>query len=379
MEEVRDLKLELVQVLFRHGARTCNKSEATIPMPQHIDKALHDKYDYGQLTNVGKAQAHKLGCLLRERYGKFLGDSYHPRDVHAYSSDFDRTKASLQLVLAGLYPPSSEEKWNSDLDWMPIPFHSTPQDMDHLLLTFKRSRYQKLLQDAMNSPTGQEKLTKMHELHDFFMEKGIDKVKEYGFIAGLGIHNVLSAHKSSKCVLPVWYTEELFTVLRERVVDLLDLMSLTAEMRRLIAGSLIRKFRENMDIEGKFDNPRKIYLFSGHELNLAAFTRAHGISDEFKYPDYSSAVILEKWRDPQGKIFVRMLGRTGPYEKFLPLKLGDSGDFCPIDEYLKMTDNLIPADEELLEIINDRGQDLLSAVQSDYVFRSKTPVIDTFA
>ena len=69
--------------------------------------------------------------MLRQRYGDFLGD-YRPEDVYAISSDYDRTKMSLQLVLAALYPPSDELTWNDDLDWMPVPTHFLPRELDVL-------------------------------------------------------------------------------------------------------------------------------------------------------------------------------------------------------------------------------------------------------
>jgi hypothetical protein len=42
---------------------------------------------------------------------------------------------SLQLVLAGLYPPSRTSlEWNKDLNWQPIPFSYEDLDKDSLLL-----------------------------------------------------------------------------------------------------------------------------------------------------------------------------------------------------------------------------------------------------
>lgn len=43
--------------------------------------------------------------------------------VDAWSTDYNRTKASLELVLAGLWPPSSSQIWNALLPWQPIPYN----------------------------------------------------------------------------------------------------------------------------------------------------------------------------------------------------------------------------------------------------------------
>lgn len=58
---------------------------------------------------------------MRDRYKNFLGDMYLPKIVVGHSSDYDRTKMSLQLVLAGLFPPNDRQRWNDNIAWQPIP------------------------------------------------------------------------------------------------------------------------------------------------------------------------------------------------------------------------------------------------------------------
>lgn len=40
---------------------------------------------------------------------------------------------SAETNLAGLYPPVGEQVWNADLDWQPIPVHTTPNEKDYRL------------------------------------------------------------------------------------------------------------------------------------------------------------------------------------------------------------------------------------------------------
>lgn len=70
---------------------------------------------------------YKLGQVLRKRYKNFLGDLYLPKLVIGRSSDYDRTKMSLQLVLASLFPPINvRQRWNPALNWQPIPTTYVP-------------------------------------------------------------------------------------------------------------------------------------------------------------------------------------------------------------------------------------------------------------
>lgn len=71
---------------------------------------------------------------MREKYNEFLGPIYYPDNVYAQSTDYVRTKMTLQLVLAGMYPPSELQRWNSHLDWQPIPTVYVPERDDKLLL-----------------------------------------------------------------------------------------------------------------------------------------------------------------------------------------------------------------------------------------------------
>jgi hypothetical protein len=74
---------------------------------------------------------YNLGKFLRERYGKFLGPHYTPDEYYAQSTDSDRTKASVQTINAGLWPPEVKQKWGP-IEWQPIPVHSEPLSQDHV-------------------------------------------------------------------------------------------------------------------------------------------------------------------------------------------------------------------------------------------------------
>ncbi len=49
---------------------------------------------------------------------------------------------SAQANLAGLFPPSPEEKWNDEIVWQPIPVHTVPWTLDHVMGARPCPRYE---------------------------------------------------------------------------------------------------------------------------------------------------------------------------------------------------------------------------------------------
>lgn len=51
--------------------------------------------------------------------------------IRAQSSESPRTMMSLQMVLAGLFPPENTPlEWNLMLNWQPIPIFMEPEETD---------------------------------------------------------------------------------------------------------------------------------------------------------------------------------------------------------------------------------------------------------
>lgn len=68
----------------------------------------------------GKRNCYELGRALRTRYAEFLNASYHYSLIEGKSTHFGRSKESLQVVLAGLFPPTKELTWFEGINWLPI-------------------------------------------------------------------------------------------------------------------------------------------------------------------------------------------------------------------------------------------------------------------
>ena len=81
------------------------------------------RFHYNFSVQFGKKQLFILGSNLRKRYEHFLvphSDSVNA-DVKAVTTDVVRCYQSAGFLLAGLYPPSLEQRWSEELNWQPVP------------------------------------------------------------------------------------------------------------------------------------------------------------------------------------------------------------------------------------------------------------------
>lgn len=115
--------------MFRHGARTPVKS---YPKDIYHEDSWSKFGGYGQLTQTGMRQHFAYGQFLKDRYSQFLNKTYDRRRVQIRSTDYDRTLMSAYSLLAGLFEPFDYQKWNNDLNWQPIPVHTTELKNDKI-------------------------------------------------------------------------------------------------------------------------------------------------------------------------------------------------------------------------------------------------------
>lgn len=88
------------------------------------------------LLQEGKIRSYEIGTTLRERYGEFLGPDFNIKLIEGRSSDFNRTKNTLQLVFAGLFPLTTEEEFVPGLKWQPIPYNYVDRSRDKVTSIF---------------------------------------------------------------------------------------------------------------------------------------------------------------------------------------------------------------------------------------------------
>lgn len=105
--------------------------------------------------------------------------------------------------------------------------------------------------------------------------------------------------------MPDWYTEDVEKTCSEIYAHILRSMAASPELQRINGGPIIKTFLENMNVDGAAVNPRRIYLYSGHDYNLFTLKVILGL-DEPDFFDTGSGLIFEKWRDAEDRLYVRV-------------------------------------------------------------------------
>ncbi|XP_063903011.1 venom acid phosphatase Acph-1-like [Zophobas morio] len=334
-----DSTLQLVHVLFRHGDRTTD-TLTLYPNDPHINETYYP-YGLGELTLKGKQREFRLGKLLRTRYDKFLGEIYTPDIVEAWSSDRNRTKMSLQLVLAGLFPPSKEQMWETDLNWQPIPFHTNPLTQDMLFFGILCPSYTQYTSEYENSTKIQRQLQQHSEDFKYISEKSGLNAKSYQDMFLL--YSCLTTEQEYGLILPEWTKNVYPQPLQDLTIKGYQAETATTEMRRITSGTLLKKIVDN--IEAKVDNQmplknRKIYLYSGHEFNIAHLLHTLEVFEPH-IPPYGSYILFElhKIDNVTGfKIYYQDYSSVQP--KLLKLPACD--EFCPLKKFVSYVEEYFP-------------------------------------
>ena len=106
--------------------------------------------------------------------------------------------------------------------------------------------------------------------------------------------------------LPNWCSEEDYQKLTDIMDIFYDAMTHTDLARRVLAGPVAEAFVKHINGSETSENKKKIYLYAGHDANLAAFARAFNFTNIPDIPAFGSAIIVEKWKGPTNVANIRV-------------------------------------------------------------------------
>lgn len=109
---------------FRHGARTPWKN-----LSKNYTDILGQQWPgFGELTQIGIIQLYLLGVHTKSKYKDFISSSYDPKEVLVYSTNVNRSIASAQVHIAGMFSQLNETSASAS------PLLSSPATMKDKLI-----------------------------------------------------------------------------------------------------------------------------------------------------------------------------------------------------------------------------------------------------
>ncbi|XP_021162945.2 lysophosphatidic acid phosphatase type 6 isoform X1 [Fundulus heteroclitus] len=350
-------ELKLVQVLFRHGARTPLKSIPDVIEAQWVPTLLeappHTHIDYvvtdleggprppapvedsyrtkilsggtfpGQLTTVGMQQLYELGERLRKRYVEetpFLSPTFVPTEVYVRSTNIVRTIESARCLIAGLFQQKQKDV---------VSILTTEAESEILYPNYHGCQLLKLLV----GPRWAELSTLpgvAADLQSILSALGIAAHQHVDFIL---IRDDMVARETHGLPVPPALSSWRDTV-EERAVDMICHLYEPGkrEALQLSVGALLHMLLDNM--EKKLEdssaeaNSRKLFLYSAHDTTLIPCLMALEIFD-MKWPPYAADVTLELHQNRRtGDAFVKV--SYAGQDQLIP---GCSGVYCPLQEF----------------------------------------------
>lgn len=262
--------LEQVQVFFRHGERIPT-SILTFPSEKISTKKLTDlQLQPGEMTLNGMRQEYALGKRFREIYGQFVGPMYRSLEIRVNSGSDNRTIASAQLAMASFLPPISDQIWNEELLWYPVPFRSE-EIIDHA--SFGMFDHCPSLRTRIQNSAAYKNLNKLYAQSIIELEKQTGMKIPNAYIFQKVLDTLISrAHLNTLLPLPEWAQGSSFMA-KIKVLQIGVHSHLVDLFLDSLGGWHFDQIVSRMDEFANNRTKQKIIFYAGHDTNMLTLGR----------------------------------------------------------------------------------------------------------
>ncbi|KAH7640995.1 hypothetical protein HUG17_8464 [Dermatophagoides farinae] len=359
-KQSNDEKLKLVFLFHRHGERTPYMLYPNDPYKRNITETV----GIGQLINKGKQRLYRLGEYLSKRYYNKCGDRFpieqkSPRKVYVRSSGSERCLQSVSLLLAGMFPPEGEWKWNQNLGslWQPFAIQTVPFDHDTLLNPdYKCPVAEHVLDQIYHSEEAQNIQRKYQNLlHKVANWTGY-KPEEMNIVNASYIYDVLLSEHNFGLPYPEWLDNNIWNDLKNINNEVFRFNSSNRKIQRFRCGSMFgeiyRQLKAHFGNDSQSnDNHHQIYIYSTHDEWLAQFLSSMQVYNGIP-PFFGSTIMLEVYQEPQNngepyfKGFYLNSTETG---HAYPLQFPSCNEPCTLTKFHESIKDLMIEDPKILE------------------------------
>lgn len=233
---------------------------------------------------------YNVGKWLRKRYNGFLPEFYSENDIAIWSTDSDRTLMSASLCLAGLYPPKEHQIWDESLPWQPIPVHIASESVLSPLIP-GCPKYSKLWRNVFKDTFFKQVHADNRQLFQYLTYYTGMNITNIFY--ALAVRDTLLIESKANLTLPEW-TKAIYPEHLDNLAGLgFSTFGYNDNLLRLATGPFFNNTIEYFEtyVNNSSMKP-KFLLYSGHDMNVAAFLSALGAYN-YKPPPYGSILMFE--------------------------------------------------------------------------------------
>ncbi|KAF7995811.1 hypothetical protein HCN44_006918 [Aphidius gifuensis] len=323
---------------MRHGERA---PVDTYPKDPNINGTMEPN-GWGQLTNKGKENISKQGANLRQRYNKFLGDTYSPDVYWLQTSSADRTKMTGSTLSSTLWPPSDKQRFNWQLNWQPVVSNYWTRQNDNLLIIWNACP--KLTQERMKLETSDDLKIKNEENKKLYSELTKLTGKNISSPADVGdVYGTLKSEDAMGIELPEWTKNYYPDKLTGLSADSLEMNVGNDILKRLAGGPFIKKAVVKMQAKASGNlkpEKRKMFAYIAHDSTIVNVLVAMGVWDG-QVPDFSAMIIIEL-HEVNGNWNVQVFERKSVDKPIKSLIIPGCERECPLNKFAELMKPVMP-------------------------------------